>query len=420
MQAMMQNQFRAKTSIYWAQFVVCGGLGLFGVIFGALFWTGLLTDVKGDVRPDAGPPMVTIGSCLLAVGVLAAFNLVNCIPPLIRCYREGIECNVICATSSDGVPRVRGLVRVAWTILRLQRFRAQRLRIRWPEFRGAQVSGIPMAYVLLLKGAFTNPKTGRVIYGVEFTQVALDDDLEDVADEINQIAADPDWRAQLSSWSTSPGGEAAQRDVTPHSGVSVTAAGRSGKGKLVASFTWTKRDFVAAQRALPAIHRSGCISRVVRTGWFLFLHLVVLFGAVIAYRFISGNYSKEFEITAAEFGFFTLISLAALYTLYRNWYGVRWRLARSFHSLKLDQIKMTFEFDHEWIEVSSNAAQSRFAWSSVDWFAEFRDGFQFVTGNTGHWVPRSAFAEPSDAIELAEMAKERAGRFEFVDKFAAS
>jgi hypothetical protein len=202
MQAMMQDRFRAKTWIYWAQLIICGGLGLFSVIFGALFWTGAMTDVKGDVAPEAGPPMVTVGCCLLAVGVLAAFNIVSRIPPLIRCYREGIECNVIGATSIDGVPLVPGIVRVAWTILSLQGFRAQRLRIPWPEFRGAQVSGIHMAYTLLLKGAFTNPKTGRVTHGMVFPQVAFEDSPQDVADTLNQIAAKPEWRAQLSSWST--------------------------------------------------------------------------------------------------------------------------------------------------------------------------------------------------------------------------
>jgi hypothetical protein len=204
MQAIMQDRFRGKTWIYWAQFVVCGGLGLFSVIFGALFWTGTMTDANGAVRPQAGPPMVIVGCCLLAVAVLAAFNIVGHIPPIIRCHREGIECNLVGATSLDGVPLVPGLVRMSWTILSLQGFRSQRLRILWPEFGGAQVGGIPMAYVLTLNGLFTNLKTGRVAHRVAFEQVTLEDHPERVADTLNQLAANLAWREQLSSWPSSP------------------------------------------------------------------------------------------------------------------------------------------------------------------------------------------------------------------------
>lgn len=204
----IRDRFRGKTWIYWAQMIGCGGLGLFSVIFGALFWTGTMTDANGEVRPQAGPPMVIIGCCLLAVAVLAVFNIVGRIPPIVRCFREGIECNLVGATSLDGVPLVPGLVRVAWTILSLQGFRSQRLRVVWTEFGGAQVGGIPMAYVLSLNGAFTNLRTGQTTNEIVFKQAALKDHPERVADTLNQLAADPDRREQLSSWPSTPTGTA--------------------------------------------------------------------------------------------------------------------------------------------------------------------------------------------------------------------
>ena len=201
---MIQDRFRGKTWIFWAQLLGCGGLGLFGVVFGPLFWTGTLTDANGEVRPQAGPPLTIIGLCLLTVAVLAAFNIVGRIRPIIRCYREGIECNLVGATSLDGVPLVPGLVRVAWTILSLQGFRSQRVRTSWTEFHGAQVSGTPMACVLSLNGSFANLKTCRVTHGVAFKQVALTDHPEHVAGTLNRFAADVAMRHQLSSWSSSP------------------------------------------------------------------------------------------------------------------------------------------------------------------------------------------------------------------------
>ncbi len=74
---MIQDRFRGKTWIFWAQLLASGGIGIFGVTFGPLFWTGVLTDAKGEVRPQAGPPLTIIGLCLLAVALLAAFNIVS-------------------------------------------------------------------------------------------------------------------------------------------------------------------------------------------------------------------------------------------------------------------------------------------------------------------------------------------------------
>jgi hypothetical protein len=197
---MIQDQFHGKTWIFWAQLLVCGGIGLFGVVFGPLYWTGMLTDANGKVRPQAGPPLTIIGLCLLAVALLAVFNIVARIRPIIGRYREGIECNLIGATSLDGVPPVPGLLRVAWTILSLQGFRSQRLRISWAEFRGAEVSGIPMAYVLSLNGSFANLASGRETHAVAFHQAALADHSERVADILNQFAAEVSQRDQLTSW----------------------------------------------------------------------------------------------------------------------------------------------------------------------------------------------------------------------------
>jgi hypothetical protein len=197
---MIQDRFRGKTWIFWVQLFGCGGFGLFGVILGALFWTGAMTDANRKVRPEAGPPLTFAGLGLLAVAGLAAFNIAGRVRPIIRCYREGIECNLVGATSLDGVPLVPGYVRVAWTILSLQGFRSQCVRTPWTKFRGAKVGGLPMAYVLSVNGSFSNLKSGQVKNGLTFKQVALKDDPNVVAGVLNRLAADVSVRDQLSSW----------------------------------------------------------------------------------------------------------------------------------------------------------------------------------------------------------------------------
>src|SRR3954471_18453591 len=108
---MPEDRFRAKTWPFWAQLLGCGALGVFAVAFGTLFWTGAMTDANGEPRPQAGPPMLLVGCFLLAVATLAVFNLAGRVAPIIRCYRDGIECNLVGASSLDGVPLIPGLAR---------------------------------------------------------------------------------------------------------------------------------------------------------------------------------------------------------------------------------------------------------------------------------------------------------------------
>lgn len=197
---MMQDSFSGKTWIQWLRLVGCGGLGLFSVGFGVLFVSGVMTDVRGEVRTEAGPPMLIVGCGMLVVTVMAACNIAALASPIIRCYREGIECNLVGATSLDGVSLLPGLVRVAWAILSLQGFRSQRVRIPWPEFGGASVGGIPMAYVLTLSGECENLKDGRVVRSIAFAQVTLVDHPEHVAAALNDFAADASQRHSLSNW----------------------------------------------------------------------------------------------------------------------------------------------------------------------------------------------------------------------------
>jgi YcxB-like protein len=194
------------------------------------------------------------------------------------------------------------------------------------------------------------------------------------------------------------------------------------KDEITVSFSWTERDFVAVSRAWRLIQRPGPISRVAKTGCFLFLHLVVLVGIMTVYRAVSGDHARDLHITPLDIGIFSSLSLIAAYFLYANWYGVRRKLARAFRSSNLRNAKISYKFDQQWIEVSHPAApsyQERFAWRFVDRFVEFRDGFLFFTSPTAYWLPKSAFTEPFEEIELAELAKSRVDKYEFVDKTAA-
>lgn len=196
------------------------------------------------------------------------------------------------------------------------------------------------------------------------------------------------------------------------------------KHEIVVSFSWTERDYVAASRAVPIIQRTGCISRMAQTGSFVFLHLLLLAGPFVALLYFSGARGSKDPITRDVVESGAVLSLIAACFLYANWYGVRGKLARAFLSSNLHTMKMSYKFDQQSIEVSSTSAesssQSNFAWNLVDRFVEFRDGFLLLTGPSGYWVPKSAFTEPFEEVELAELAKSRAKKYEFADKSAGS
>lgn len=196
----MQDRFRAKTWFLWAKFIALGGLGCFSLVFGVLFWTGAMTSASGRSQPAAGPPMVIIGVCLVVVAILAAVSIAGRARPLIRCFREGIELNIVGATSLDEVPLVPGTVRLAWAILSLQGFRSTSMRIAWPDFRKAEVSGIRMAYVLRVQGTAVDVRSGAAWSSIGFQQVALADDPHSVAEALNHLGASPEERERLPSW----------------------------------------------------------------------------------------------------------------------------------------------------------------------------------------------------------------------------
>ncbi len=193
----MHDAIRGKTWMFWAQLIICGLIGLNSVILGALFWTGAMVDARGNPRPQAGPYSVSAGIGLLAAAALGLSNIVHRTGPLIRCFRDGIECKLVGRSSLARAPLVPGLVRIAWLILSLQGFRAERFWIPWAEYSGARVSGVSGAYVLTLHGSARSLTSGEQTDCIAFRQVEFKDHPQQIADVLNDFAAEPSRRAEL-------------------------------------------------------------------------------------------------------------------------------------------------------------------------------------------------------------------------------
>jgi hypothetical protein len=204
-QILMQDRFRGKTWIYWAQFIIFGSIGVFALVFGITMWTGNFRDANGETKTDGGLPCTAMGIVALVVAALAGFNIVANGRALIRCYRQGIQCHLVGKTSLDDVPFVPNSMRLAWAIVTLQGFRSNLWRAPWGEFQSAEVGGLPMAQVLRIHGTFTNLSTGESSGQISFPQVGLSKDLQEVANVLMRFAKNEASRATLADWKDEQG-----------------------------------------------------------------------------------------------------------------------------------------------------------------------------------------------------------------------
>jgi hypothetical protein len=193
----MHTRFYAKTWISWAQLLILGSLGSFSVFFGILCWTGIFHDVNDQPRPAAGPPMVIIGTLLLLGAIMALCTIITYRRPLLNLCSEGIEVSL--SGQSVGIPLPRQLA-VFYLLLTFQAFRAYVYRLRWEQFHGAVVEGLPMARLLLLHGRAENPATHKVLDRVTLPQHLLEENLDKMAAMLNALAVDPPARAKLPPW----------------------------------------------------------------------------------------------------------------------------------------------------------------------------------------------------------------------------
>src|SRR5688572_13717295 len=88
----MRDRFRAKTWILWAQLLVFGPAGVVLLVMGILMWIGVVRKPDGELQREAGPPATISGVVALVFVAMIATNLAARRRPIIRCYREGIEC----------------------------------------------------------------------------------------------------------------------------------------------------------------------------------------------------------------------------------------------------------------------------------------------------------------------------------------
>jgi hypothetical protein len=201
-----KSVFYAKSWYRYVAAFVFTMLALFCMILGPLFLFDILKRADGKPGTEAGVAMSIMAIPLAMLALLGWFNIYARLKPLLRIWNEGLEINVIGASSLDGVPLIPTWVRVAWLILSLQGFKKQIGWIPWTTFRSVEVAGLPMMRSLVINATMVYPTfrndavTVQIGNTVAFRDAEFQDSLESIATAIQAFYHDREARNALPSF----------------------------------------------------------------------------------------------------------------------------------------------------------------------------------------------------------------------------
>jgi hypothetical protein len=185
--------------------IVFTTLAAFSATFGPLFLFDILKTADGKPGTEGGVALSIIAVPMGLVALLAWFNVYARRKPLLRICKEGLEINVIGASSLDAVPLIPGLIRVAWLVLSLQGFKKKIGWIPWQFLRSVQVRGLPMARSLVIDATIAYPGfhgdelTAHIGHSIAFPEAEFRAPLESIASTILTFRDNPDARNALPS-----------------------------------------------------------------------------------------------------------------------------------------------------------------------------------------------------------------------------
>jgi len=165
----LKTAFFGKTWTQWASMMALSALGLFSIPFGVLFWTGLIKDANDRPRPEAGPPMVLIGTFMLLAACGAFYGIIVRQKPLVEIYRDGV----------------------------LVRSGHHALFVHWQDYQGAKITGFPGKWLLTLNGAFFHSRNNKRFGSVQYRQDRFIDPLQTVVGVIEHFRQNIAAREQL-------------------------------------------------------------------------------------------------------------------------------------------------------------------------------------------------------------------------------
>ncbi|RCS49452.1 hypothetical protein DTL42_13075 [Bremerella cremea] len=201
----VKSVFFAKTWYLYVGAILFSMLALFFVVSGPLFLLRIVG--QGDARKatEAGVALLVMSVPMCLVALLSWFNVYARRRPLLRICKEGLEVNVIGASSLGGGHLVPVWVRVAWLVLTRQGFKRRVGLIPWHMLRHVGVSGLPMMKKLEIEGTIIFPAgygdntKDQVLESIAFDEADFRDSLVLIASAIHVFQDDPEARDGLLS-----------------------------------------------------------------------------------------------------------------------------------------------------------------------------------------------------------------------------
>ncbi len=199
----LESVFYAKSWYFYVAAILFTMLAAFCTILGPLFLFEIMKRADGKPGTDAGIAMSIMAAPIWLIALLGWFNVYARRKPLLRICKEGLEINIIGASSLDGVPLISNFVRVVWLIMTLQGFKNQIGWIPWDTFRSVDVVGMPMMRSLVIDATVVYPTfrgddlTAKIGNSVTFLDADFQNALEAIASSIIEFSEHVDARYDL-------------------------------------------------------------------------------------------------------------------------------------------------------------------------------------------------------------------------------
>jgi hypothetical protein len=210
------DRFYASTSMHWLMLFLFGVLGGAGLTAAAMAWSGALRGYDFEMGKWLGAGLGLLGAVFLWAAAMSLVPILGGLAPIVRCYREGVEVNVV---------RVRGkgwwasggvllTLKLMWAVVSLRGFSRERVRLPWGGLLKIRVIGDPLDAVLLMEGVPEKVQPLSAHLEMERSVVfrlregTFRRDIKSVAGAICTYANDASARERLESWGQGESGEA--------------------------------------------------------------------------------------------------------------------------------------------------------------------------------------------------------------------
>ena len=190
--------------------------------------------------------------------------------------------------------------------------------------------------------------------------------------------------------------------------------------RVSVSFTYTEREFIAAYRAIRMAGRPEYDNFIMQLPVILFGHIFLFTSIATIVMWLSGWEGPRGTLPWGVGLLNVGTGSISAWALYTRVYFYRRHLRNLYRQFDLHDEKVFYQFTPLNFMLKHKRAEGSCDWNLVDSVTELRDGFVIrVSAASEDWIPKHAFEEPFDEIEISNLLPSKVMRFNVVDRVAA-